>query len=319
MTRGWLLLTMLLWSACGGAQGGGTQGFRPGWYAVQFTNARLDARRPDGRPWHTSAGDSTALLIGGLIGLAIGNPALGLTLGEAASDPGGDPLAPAPFIELKIEDETFRVSPVGPTYAPTWKQPIAIDARRRRGNEHVIVQMIDGMDGAGIGQYETTLRELVAKPTQTFTKLRSVMSLDLAATPMPARQALVYDLIVPSTKMIAELVSKGAPGWHPVPVWNGDIVTIEAIGSVCPSSPRECFGPDGAEEPGRWEGYNYDGYKKVPHASLVAAVPGEHLRVGKARTFAAPQSGYVLLFVNDTDVDNNTGAFNVRVTVTPPR
>ena len=31
------------------------------------------------------------------------------------------------------------------------------------------------------------------------------------------------------------------------------------------------------------------------------------------------QSGRVLLFVNDTDVGNNTGAFNVRVTVMPPR
>jgi hypothetical protein len=317
-SRGWLLVAMLLPAACGGAQGHGAPGFRPGWYAVQFANARLDARRPDGSPWHTSAGDSTALLLGGLIGLAAGNPALGMAVGDAASDPGGDPLAPAPFIDLKIEGETFRVSPVGRTYAPAWNQPIAIDARRRGGNEHVIVQIRDGVNDSAVAQLEMTLGDLLASRTQTFTALGSVMSLDVVVTPMPARQPVVYELAVPSTMRIEALVEQGAPGWQAIPVWNGDVVTIEADGAVCPSSPRECFDPDGAE-PGRWRGYSYEGYQDAPHASLVAAAPGERLPIGHARTFPVAQSGRVLLFVNDTDVGNNTGAFDVRVTVMPPR
>ena len=316
--RGWLLFAMLWPFACGGAQRSGTPSFRPGWYMVQFTNARLDARRPDGGPWHTRPGDNTALLIGGLLGLAVGNPLLGVAFGEAASDPGGDPLAPAPFIDLKLEGETFRVSPVGRTYAPTWQQPIAIDARNRHGHEHVIVQIQDGVNDSAIAQLEMTLGDLLARPTQTFTELGSVMSLDVVVTPMPARQAAVYELTVPSTTKIDELIEQGAPYWQAVPVWNGDVVTIEASGSVCPSSPRECFDPDGAA-PGRWERYSYDGYRDVPHASLVAAVPGERLGIGQARSFTVTQSGRVLLFVNDTDVGNNTGAFDVRVTVTPPR
>jgi hypothetical protein len=317
-TRRWLLFAMLVTSACGGAQSPGTPSFRPGWYTVQFADARLDARRPDGSPWHTSAGDNTALLIGGLIGLAAGNPALGVAAGEAASDPAGDPLAPAPFIDLKIEGEMFRVSPVGRTYAPAWNQPIAIDARRRWGSEHVIVQIRDGVNDSAITQLEMTLGDLLARRTQTFTELGSVMSLDVVVTPMPAREAAVYELTVPSTMKIDALVEQGAPGWQAVPVWNGDVVTIEAIGAVCPSSPRECFDPDGAT-PDRWQGYSYDGYRDAPHASLVAAVPGERLRIGNARTFMVAQSGRILLFVNDTDVGNNTGAFDVRVTVTPPR
>jgi len=317
-TRGWLLFAMLLPAACGGAQSPGTPSFRPGWYMVQFANARLDARRPDGSPWHTSAGDNTALLLGGLIGLATGNPALGVAVAEVASDPGGDPLAPAPFVDLKIEGETFRVAPVGRTYAPAWQQPIAIDARRRWGSEHVIVQIRDGVNDSAIAQLEMTLGELLVRRAQTFTELGSVMSLDVNVTPMPARQAAVYELTVPSTMKIEALVEQGAPGWQPVPVWNGDIVTIEADGAVCPSSPRECFDPDGAD-PGRWRSYNYDGYRDDPHVSLVAAVPGERLRIGHGRTFTVAQSGRVLLFVNDTDVGNNTGAFDVRVTVTPPR
>jgi hypothetical protein len=270
----------------------------------------------DPRTWHTRPSDSTALIIGGLIGLAAGYPALGLTLGEAASDPGGDPLAPAPFIDLKIEGETHRISPVGRTYAPSWKQPVAIDARGRRGDEHVIIQIRDAVNDSAIAQHETTLAELLARPTQTFTRLGAVMSLDMTVAPMPARQRAEYEVIVPSTIRFEDLTRAGAPGWRPVPVWNGDTVTVEARGAVCPSSRDECFGPNGAQ-PGRWESYSY--FKDAPHASLVAAVPGEGAPINGRRTFQVTQSGSVLFFVNDKDVNNNSGAFEVLVTVTPPR
>lgn len=321
-TRGWLLITILSCLACGGAQHPRTAKIEPGWYALQLTGARLDARRPDGSPWHTSPGDSTALILGGILGLAAGNPALGLAIGGAASEPGGDPLAPEPFIDLKIEGETYRTSPVGRTYAPSWRQPIAIDARNRGGHERVILQVRDAVNGSTIAQHETTLAELLARPTQTFTRLGAVMSLDLTVTPMPPRRPVEHRVIVPSTLSLDELTREGAPGWHPIPVWNGDTVTIEADGAVCPSSRDECFGPGGAE-PGRWERYSY--LEHEPHASLVAAVPPlaaavpeEALGIGMGRTFQLTQSGLILLFVNDKDVGNNEGAFEVRVTVTPP-
>jgi len=316
-TRPWLLLPIVVCIACGGSQRSSTPRLQPSWYAIQFTRARLDARRPDGGPWHTSPSDSTAIIIGGIIGLAAGYPALGLALGGAASDPGGDPLAPAPFIDLKIEDETYRISPVGRTYAPSWEQPVAIDARKRRGNERVIIQIRDGVNDSAIAQHETTLAELLARPTQTFTKLGPVMSLDLTVRPMPARPSATYEVIVPSTIEFENLARTGAPGWRPIPVWNGDTVTVEARGAVCPSSPDECFDPYGAE-PGRWQTYNYDDFKEAPHASLVAAVPGEGSPIGGHRAFQVTQSGSVLFFVNDTDVGNNSGAFEVLVTVTPP-
>jgi hypothetical protein len=312
-----LLVTATL-AACGG---GGQHVEHPqqgesGWYVVQLTSARLDARRPDGRPWHTSASDRTALVIGGILGLAAGNPALGLTLGEVASDPGGDPLAPAPFVDLKIEGETYRVSPVGRTYAPTWRQPIAIDARQRRGDERVLIQIRDGVDEATIGQVETTLGALLARPAHTFTGIGSIMSLDLTVAPMPPRRAAAYQVRVPSTIELEDLTRTGAPGWRPIPVWNGDTVTIDAAGEVCPSSRSECFGPGGAE-PGRWKSYSY--VQEVPHAALVAAVPGLSAPIGPQRTIRVTQAGSILLYVNDMDVDNNEGWFDVRVTVTPPQ
>ncbi|HWO18805.1 MAG TPA: hypothetical protein VNO30_08510 [Kofleriaceae bacterium] len=312
-------VTASLAAACGSGGGGQhveyPQQEGSGWYVIQLTSARLDARRPDGRPWHTSESDRTALVIGGILGLAAGNPALGLSLGEVASDPGGDPLAPAPFVDLKIEGETYRVSPVGRTYAPTWRQPIAIDGRRRRGDERVIIQIRDGVDEATIGQVETTLGALLGRPAHTFTAIGSIMSLDLTVAPMPARRPASYQVRVPSTVERDELVRDGAPGWRPIPVWNGDTVALEAAGEVCPSSRSECFGPEGAE-PGRWRRYSY--VEDVPHAALVAAVPGQGAPIGLHPTIRVTQAGSILLFVNDSDVDNNEGWFDVRVTVTPP-
>lgn len=292
-----------------------SQAFAPGWYAVHFKSARFDSRRANGEPWHTSPSDNTAVLVGGLIGLAVGYPTLGLSLGKAASDKGGDPLAPAPFVDLKIDDVTYRVSPVGRTYAPAWNQPIAIDARRRHGNEQVIIQVRDGVDDSMIAQYETTLAELLAAATRTFTAPDSVSSIDVAVAAMPGREPAEYVLHVPSTMSLESLAATGATGWHPIPVWNGDTVTIEATGAVCPSSRRECFDPNGAE-PGRWKNYSY--FPELRHASLVALAPGNTYGVGASGAFQVAQSGSVLLFVNDTDVRNNDGAFEARVVVMPP-
>lgn len=315
-TKSWLLIAVAMGAACGGGQHTRTPKIEPGSYAVQFTNARLDARRPDGRPWHTSPSDSTTVLIGGLIGLAVGYPGLGLSLGEAASDPGGDPLAPAPFIDMKIEDETYRISPIGRTYAPSWRQPVAIDARRRRGDERVIIQIRDAVDGSAIAQHETTLGALLARPAQTFTRIGAVMSLDVAVAPLPARPIGEYQIVVPATVEPDDLARSGAPGWRPIPVWNGDTVEVEAIGSVCPSSKDECFGPEGAG-PGRWE--SYSPVKQAPHASLVGATPDGSVPIGPHRVFQVTQAGWLLLFVNDDDVGNNSGGFEVHVKVTPPR
>jgi len=66
------------------------------WYSIQFIEASLTSTRPDGSPWHMSRGDNSLALLGGLVGLAIGDPSTGFSIGSALSDPGGDPLAPQP-------------------------------------------------------------------------------------------------------------------------------------------------------------------------------------------------------------------------------
>jgi hypothetical protein len=100
------------------------------------------------------------MVLGGLLGLAVGYPELGLSIGSAMSNPGGEPKAPIPYIEVKVADETYRISGVSRTYAPRWEQPILIDARARSGDELVIVQILDGVDSSVIAQHETTLARL---------------------------------------------------------------------------------------------------------------------------------------------------------------
>ena len=290
--------------------------FHSGWYELQFASGNLTARRPNGDAWHTSLKDNSAAFIGGLGGLVIGNPIIGV-FAEAMSSPGGDPLAPAPYVELKVEGETYRIAPVGRTYAPSWDQPIAIDARKRTGAERVILRVRDAVDNSVIGQAELSLAELLARPTQTITHIGSgVASLDVVAKPMPPRQSASFDLVVPATMTLETLTAHGADGWRPIPVWNGDTITVNACGSVCATGTK-CFGPDG-ENSGRWTSYNYDLFKKAAHVSLVAVHPGGGMAVGSSGTITVAQSGRMLFFVNDTDVKNNSGAFAVHVTVTPP-
>jgi hypothetical protein len=305
--RAWLVAVLVI---------GACSSFRQDKYIVQFPAARLSATRPNGTPWHTTSADNSATIIGGLLGLAIGAPEIGLSIGTAMSDPGGEPKAPIPYLDIKIAGETYRIAAVGRTYAPTWTQPIVIDARKRSGDEPVIVQVLDGVDNSVIAQHETTLAALLGSPAQTITNLGSVMTLDVRVTPAPARQRTEYQITVPSRMALKELATKGAPNWRPIPVWNGDTVEITASGSVCPSRPTPCFGPNGAE-PGRWVSYSYDAFKNVPHAALVAIAPGENYGIGTARMFRVAQSGRVLLFVNDEDVGNNEGMFEARVVVTP--
>jgi hypothetical protein len=307
-------------AACGGGGPGAAWPDDAGssWRVVHFTNAVLAARRPDGGPWHTSPADHTGTIVGGLLGLAVGNPGLGSVLGSTL-DHGGDPLAPAPYVVLKIGGAAYAISPTAQTYAPAWPQPIAIDTRPLHGSDPVLIQIMDAIDNSLLGQQALTVDALFAAPVRTLTDLGPVASLEVRVSPAPPRQRTELDFVVPSEATLPALKQGQYANWRPVPVWNGDVVTVAAAGRVCPSRmSSDCFGPEGAEA-GRWRSYSYDEFKDVPHASLVGEVPGMLIPIGPGTRFVAAQSGYLLLFVNDQDTDNNHGEFQVHVTVDPPR
>lgn len=283
---------------------------------LRFKSATLAAHRPGGSPWHVSESSS---IIGGIagfvIGQAVGYPGVGARLG-ARSGSEKEPRAPRPYVVVKVEGQVYSIAPGARTLAPAWDQPIAIDPRRHRPGARALLQVRDAVDDGVLGQRELPLEELLSLGARTLVDVGAVSSIDLAVEAMPPRQRTAMTLHVSSTHELDALRAGRDPRWAPVPVWNGDHITIEASGSVCPSRRDECFDADGAQA-GRWESYNHHLFKASRHASLVGVLPTQAVTIGKAATVVAEQSGSLLLFVNDTDVDNNSGGFDVTVTIEP--
>lgn len=260
----------------------------------------------------TSERDS---LLGGLIGLAVGYPELGVAVGSSlVAD--AEPEAPAPFVVVKIGGDTYRTSPIGQTLAPRWEQPIAIPDRYPPGTK-VLIQVLDAIDESVLGQRETTIGALLEPGAHTLTNVGEVASLDYEARPRTRRTAAHYRVHVDARASLASLARGRDGDWTPIPVWNGDRIAIRASGEVCPSRPTPCFSADGAE-PGRWHSYSYPDFAEARHAALVGILPEQPVVIGTSASIVAAQAGRLILFVNDTDVGNNAGGFDVEVTVTPP-
>ncbi len=302
-----------------------------GWYELRFDAAAIESRRPDGSPWHVTRGDDTATAIGGIVGFMIGNPELGANIGGQFSVKGGDPLAPRPYVAVKIAGRTYRTMAVERSYLPKWEElPIAVDARSLSETEPVVIQVVDATDDGLLGQVEVTLGQLTSRSAGTLTNLRgSVPSLDFAIRPQLPRAVAAYDLVVPSERTFGELLEGAEPAWGSISVFNDDTITIEATGQVCAGSKRmvtfedfapdqrRCFDSDGVEG-GGWQYSSYKGLQNLPHASLIALTPSGNVRVGKSFTMRVEKSGRVFLLVNDVDVHDNHGQFLVHVVVQPP-
>lgn len=301
-----------------------------GWYELQFSAATIESRRPDGSPWHVTRGDDTATAIGGIVGFLIGNPELGASIGGQFSVKGGDPLAPRPYVAVKIAGRTYRTMAVDRSYSPKWEDPIAVDARSLSETEPVVIQVVDATDDGLLGQVEVTLGQLVSRSAGTLTTQHgSVPSLDFSIRAQLPRTVVAYDLVVPSERTFGDLLEGAEPTWGSISVLNGDSISIQATGQVCPGSKRlattadfapdqpRCFDADGVEG-GGWQHSSYKGLQDLPHASLVALMPSGNVRVGRSSTMRVEESGRVFLLVNDVDVDDNRGQFLVHVVVHPP-
>jgi hypothetical protein len=309
-------------AGCGGATTPGTDA-SSGRYKITIVEAALASHRPDGSAWHVRQPDGSAMLIGGLAGVALGNPLVGLAVGGALEG-GATEHPPSPYVELKIGAQTFATLPAGATLSPRWLYPFAVDITGMDMSEPVIILVRDAYDKGVISQARMPLAELIHKPLTRLFELGSVITLELAVERLPSvPEHKRYRLSVPANMSAEELVrtesaSAGQGHWRRVPVLNGDTVAISALGEVCPSSrdPGDCFDANGAA--GRWQGYNYPEFRDAPHAALVAFYADVPVLIGSSTIFRAQRSGWLMLFVNDTDAGNNTGGFQVRVEVNPP-
>lgn len=320
MTRSTAALCIaLLYCACGAPAAPRTTGIGAtgtSWYELRFTEARLPAVRASGAPWHVEASDDISGLLLGLLGLAVGYPEIGFALGSAITDePSAE--APAPFVVVKIEDATYRISPVGRTLAPRWRQAIAIPERRHAMTATAIVQVLDAVNESSLGQVEMTVGDLLTPGARTLTNVDDVASLDVVVAAQPGRAHFEERIVVDSKYTLEDLVAGADPAWRAIPVWNGDRVTIRASGTTCPRDNNDdCYGPDGVPE-GLTQ-YNRPELPDAPHAALVGLLPGGAFVVGCRIEIVAAEAGWLLLYVNDSDVGNNEGVFDVSVTVRAP-
>jgi hypothetical protein len=241
-----------------------------------------------------------------------------------ALEGGATEYPPSPYVELKIGAQTFATLPAGPTLSPRWLYPFAVDITGMDMSEPVIILVRDAYDNGVISQARMTLAELIGKPLTRLFELGSVITLELAVEQLPSvPEHKRYGFAVPANRSAEDLVatesaSAGKGDWRRVPVLNGDTIVISALGEVCPSSRNagECFDANGAA--GRWQAHNYPEFRDAPHAALVGFYADVPLLIGSSTIFRAQRSGWLMLFVNDSDADNNTGGFQVRVEVNPP-
>ena len=149
-------------------------------YTIWISAATIEPRRPDGSAWHVRPADNATVAVGATVGLAVGNPELGMKVGAALADPGGDPEAPVAYVNVKLAGHTWTVAPVHRSYSPTWNQPIDVNARGMTGEEQVIIQVLDAVDDSLLAYTETSLASLLSAPAQTLTRLTgSVVSVDI--------------------------------------------------------------------------------------------------------------------------------------------
>lgn len=181
MNRVLLVAAGVALTGCGGHHNATDRhGMRDGVYAVRVTGATIESRRPDGSPWHVTSGDSSAAVLGVAAGVVAGNAELGTTVGDALGAKGGDPEAPIPYVVLKLGGASWTIGPTERSYSPTWNQAVEIRTWSYRGDEQVIIQVLDAVDHELLAQGAMPLSKLLSEPTQTLTNLKgSVPTLDL--------------------------------------------------------------------------------------------------------------------------------------------
>lgn len=276
------------------------------WVAITFESTTLPDRRPDGSPWHMSAGSQAGSVAGVTFAYLLGAPPmLGSLLGSTLDSP-SEALAPAPYVVVRAGTDEYAIPPRGRGYSLKWGRSIAFPVGKYEPDADVVVQVMDAVDDAVLGQAELTVGELIGGAV-LLTDVGAARTLAWSTQPIEEREPQDFEWEVegrtPSTP----------PSFD---VWNGDRVVIEAEGSVCPSpSASRCSGPEGVDE---YRIYNLRGGGAMRHVALVAvAADGVHL-VGRSGEFTARYAGSVALMVNDRDAANNTGSFRARVRVYPP-
>lgn len=243
----------------------------------------------------------------------------------------GTNIPPIPLVEVRVGGEMLGSSISRPTLTPKWNWPFALDTRDYKSDSQISFIVRDGDGERLLAKYETSVGEILAKPDRQFPVADSVEILQIKVEPLPnSPEHRVFHFNVPANESLMDLASRQGPrsenGWQAIPVLNGDAIRIWATGTVTFSagSPRSLYehtvSPEGraSVERGSWS-HPLEQCEKMNDHALVAFLAGNPIFIG-AKKYEDPkveQSGQLLLDVNDIDVSNSSGSFNVTVEVNP--
>ncbi len=166
-----------------GSKASGDDGFAPGLYVLTVKSATIEKRRPDGSPWHETKPDKTMFVVGALAGLAVGQPELGASVGDALSDPGGAPLPPSAYVRIRALGRTLTTQAVEQSYSPTWNETLGLDARTLTGPESAIIWVIDSTNETLIASGSASITKLLAKKSSVIELSGSVRGLEVEVVP----------------------------------------------------------------------------------------------------------------------------------------
>jgi hypothetical protein len=106
-----------------------------------------------------------------------------------------------------------------------------------------------------------------------------------------------------------------------VDVFEGDVVKVEATGTIFAAvgDPRTEVGPDGSPNP-EFAGANRDEHGVQVgggHGALIGTLSRDRppFLIGAANTLRIDRDGHLFLSVNDGGLDNNSGQFEVSLTI----
>jgi hypothetical protein len=293
---------------------------------VSIVSADLKGRTASGAQWDDGKGKLSRavhkpmlaylqqhpelLNTAGFVGIPVDNPELAK---EAQRDTGIDPMV---FIE--VGDHMFRTPARVGSFNPLWDYPFTFlfgHGEKRRGVLAGSLVRIHVADFDNSGQFDAagtklfTVDELIAKPIHQIGPFGSVKSITLQVKRSPAKEEAertTYRFAIP-----------GKPSWTDtgVDIVAGAKVLIEAADEVCTKGENlsSCSGPEGQSKASE---ANLKGFEKVGHGALVGSLGDTRFTVQRRLEFTAPSSGSLRLGVNDKDVGNNSGSYEVRITVT---
>jgi hypothetical protein len=293
-------------------------------YKVTVVSASVSETKADGQPWHTTEPDPAIPFLQSLASLSSMGPiATGLASAVLKDTDAGKARPPSPAVKIQIGGDVFETATRRAEFNPVWNYAFAIDVREFSPASEVVMVVVDDDGDAPIEQVRMNLRELLARPDHSL-EVGMVQAFQLKVEPLPDQPSYrVTTFRVPGNERIEDLANLPGPrfegDWQAIQALNGDVLRVRATGSLVAGALlcTDAIGPSGVLD-GGCSSYNRDDFRDLPHGALVGYLAGQPILVGAERVIEVTKAGRLILGVNDKDVGNNTGYFDVHVELNPP-